>query len=499
MSRPVYLIVLDGWGLAPPGPGNAIDLADTPVFDRLWAERPHTTLEASGRAVGLPDGQMGNSEVGHLNLGAGRVVPQDLVRIDEDVRSGGMLQNPVLREACATARGSALHLVGLASDGGVHSHIDHLLGLIAMAERESVQRVHVHAFTDGRDVSPTSGAGFLERIPHLATVCGRFYGMDRDHRWDRTKRAYDAIVHGVGERSDDPVAAVRAGYERGVTDEFVEPIVVGDPEHGRIAAGDAVVFFNFRPDRCRQLFEALEKADFEDFERGPQPPLPSLVQMTEYSDRFSSPVAYPSQPVTAVLSQTLAAAGIAQLHAAETEKYPHVTYFFDGGSERKSSGESWQLVDSPRDVPTYDKKPAMSADGVADLFCDGIAGGEYGFGLVNFANADMVGHTGVIPAVVEAVETVDRCLGRVIEAANRSGGVCLVTADHGNAEQMLEPDGQPHTAHTTNPVPLILTGAGRALRAGGRLADIAPTVLDLLAVEQPGEMSGHSLLEPAPL
>jgi 2,3-bisphosphoglycerate-independent phosphoglycerate mutase len=497
VNGPVYLIVLDGWGLAPAGPGNAIELADTPVFDRLWAERPHTTLAASGRAVGLPEGQMGNSEVGHLNLGAGRVVPQDLVRISEDVRSGGIHQNTVLLEACAIARGSALHLVGLASDGGVHSHIEHLLALIEIAQRERVEHVHVHAFTDGRDVSPTSGAGFLERIPHLATVCGRFYGMDRDHRWDRTKRAYDAIVHGLGERSDDPVAAVRAGYERGVTDEFVEPIVVGDPAHGRIAAGDAVVFFNFRPDRCRQLFETLEEAGFEGFDRGPQPPLPSLVQMTEYSERFRAPVAYPSQPVTAVLSQTLAAAGFAQLHVAETEKYPHVTYFFDGGSERKSSGESWQLVDSPRDVPTYDKKPAMSAVGVADLFCAGIAGGEYGFGLVNFANADMVGHTGVIPAVVEAVETVDRCLGRVIEAANRTGGVCLVTADHGNAEQMLEPDGRPHTAHTTNPVPLIVTGAGGALRAGGRLADIAPTVLDLLGVEQPEQMSGRSLLGPA--
>jgi 2,3-bisphosphoglycerate-independent phosphoglycerate mutase len=497
VSGPVQLVVLDGWGLAAAGAGNAVELADTPVFDRLWAAGPRTTLAASGRAVGLPDGQMGNSEVGHLNLGAGRVVLQDLVRISEDVRSGGMFANPVLREACSVGRGSALHLIGLASDGGVHSHIDHLLALIEMAGREGVERVHVHAFTDGRDVSPTSGAGFVERIPRLATVCGRFFGMDRDRRWDRTRRAYDAIVHGVGERSDDPAAALRAGYARGVTDEFAEPIVVGEGSQGRITAGDAVVFFNFRPDRCRQMFETLFDPGFDAFDRGPQPPLPHLVQMTEYSDRFTTPVAYRSEPVTSVLSQTLAQVGLAQLHVAETEKYPHVTYFFDGGSETRSRAEEWQLVDSPRDVPTYDKKPAMSADGVADLFCAGIESGRYRFGLVNFANADMVGHTGVIPAVVEAVETVDRCLGRVIEAAGRAGGVCLVTADHGNAEQMLEPDGSPHTAHTTNPVPLILTGHGGRLRDGGRLADIAPTVLDLLGVQQPSEMTGRTLIEPA--
>jgi 2,3-bisphosphoglycerate-independent phosphoglycerate mutase len=365
-----------------------------------------------------------------------------------------------------------------------------------MAQREEVEHLHVHAFTDGRDVSPTSGAGFLERVPHLATVCGRFFGMDRDHRWDRTKRAYDAIVHGVGDAGDDPAAALREGYEHGVTDEFVEPIVVGDPARGRVAAGDAVVFFNFRPDRCRQLFETLFDPGFDGFDRGPQPPLPHLVQMTEYSDRFTSPVAYPSDSVTEVLSQTLSRAGLQQLHVAETEKYPHVTYFFDGGSEQRSGGEQWQLVDSPRDIPTYDKKPAMSAEGVADLFCAGIADGRYGFGLVNFANADMVGHTGVIPAVVEAVETVDRCLGQVIEAAGQAGGVCLVTADHGNAEQMLEPDGRPHTAHTTNPVPLVMIGHEGRLRAGGRLADIAPTVLDLLGLEQPDAMTGRSLLEP---
>jgi 2,3-bisphosphoglycerate-independent phosphoglycerate mutase len=495
MSGPVCLVVLDGWGLAPPGPGNAVDLAATPVFDRLWAEHPHTTLAASGRAVGLPEGQMGNSEVGHLNLGAGRVVLQDLVRISEDIAAGGLEQNRPVMDAVERGRGAALHLVGLVSDGGVHSHIDHLLALIDVARAGGVERLHVHAFTDGRDVSPTSGAGFLERVPDVATVCGRYYGMDRDRRWDRTARAYNAMVHGVGERADDAAAAVRASYERGVTDEFVEPVVIGDPSAGRVRGEDAVIFFNFRPDRCRQLFRAFLEPGFDEFDRGADPPLPALVQMTEYSDDFHAPVAYPSESVTSVLAQVLAAAGVSQLHVAETEKYPHVTYFFDGGSEHRSEGERWELVDSPRDVATYDLKPAMSADGVADLFCGGFSAGNYGFGLVNFANADMVGHTGVIPAVIEAVETVDADLARVVESVLGRGGVCLVTADHGNAEQMLEPDGSPHTAHTTNPVPLICVGWDGGLREGGRLADIAPTVLELLRIAKPEAMEGVSLLD----
>jgi 2,3-bisphosphoglycerate-independent phosphoglycerate mutase len=495
MSGPVCLVVLDGWGLAPPGPGNAVDLAETPVFDRLWAEHPHTTLAASGRAVGLPEGQMGNSEVGHLNLGAGRVVLQDLVRISEDIAAGGLEQNRPVMDAVERGRGAALHLVGLVSDGGVHSHIDHLLALIDVARAGGVERLHVHAFTDGRDVSPTSGAGFLERVPDVATVCGRYYGMDRDRRWDRTARAYNAMVHGVGERADDAAAAVRTSYERGVTDEFVEPVVIGDPSAGRVRGEDAVIFFNFRPDRCRQLFRAFLEPGFDEFDRGADPPLPALVQMTEYSDDFHAPVAYPSESVTSVLAQVLAAAGVSQLHVAETEKYPHVTYFFDGGSEHRSEGERWELVDSPRDVATYDLKPAMSADGVADLFCGGFSAGNYGFGLVNFANADMVGHTGVIPAVIEAVETVDADLARVVESVLGRGGVCLVTADHGNAEQMLEPDGSPHTAHTTNPVPLIGVGWDGGLREGGRLADIAPTVLELLRISKPEAMEGVSLLD----
>jgi 2,3-bisphosphoglycerate-independent phosphoglycerate mutase len=383
-----------------------------------------------------------------------------------------------------------VHLIGLVSDGGVHSSDRHLKALIELAG----PGVIVHAFTDGRDTSPTGGAGYLEGIPGIATVCGRYYAMDRDRRWDRVTRAYDAIVHGQGMVVDDPVAAVRESYQRGVTDEFIEPMVVGDPAEGRVRAADSVIFFNFRPDRARQLTRALIEPGFREFDRGPDPPRPHLVQMTEYSEDFDAPVAYPSEALTGVLAQVLAALAVPQLHVAETEKYPHVTYFFDGGSEHRSPGEEWSLVDSPRDVPTYDRKPAMSAQGVSRMFCEGIAGGSYGFGLVNFANPDMVGHTGVIPAVVEAVETVDSCLADVVSTVDGLGGVCLVTADHGNAEQMLQADGSPHTAHTTNPVPLILTGRRAGLADGGRLADVAPTVLDLLGIPRPDTMEGRSLL-----
>jgi 2,3-bisphosphoglycerate-independent phosphoglycerate mutase len=491
----VCLVILDGWGLAPPGPGNAVELADTPTFDRLWATYPHTQLDASGRAVGLPDGQMGNSEVGHTNLGAGRVVRQDLVRIDDDIESGAFFENPVLVDACRRApRGSALHLLGLVSDGGVHSHLRHLRALIELAGREAVERVHVHAFTDGRDTSPHGGAEYLDGLPGVATVVGRYYAMDRDRRWDRAKRAYDAIVHGVGARADGAVEAVRASYAAGVTDEFIEPVVIGDPSAGRIRPGDAAIFFNFRPDRARELSWALTQADFAGFDRGPDPPLPHYVQMTEYADDITAPVAFPGEDLADVLAQALAGHGVSQLHVAETEKYAHVTYFFDGGSETRCAGEEWELVASPRDVPTYDKKPSMSAGEVADHVVNGLADDRYAFCLVNFANPDMVGHTGVIPAAVEAVETADRCLARVAEAVAARGGVCLVTADHGNAETMLHPDGSPHTAHTTNPVPLIATDEGLTLRRG-RLADIAPTVLDLLGLPAPAAMSGESLLE----
>jgi 2,3-bisphosphoglycerate-independent phosphoglycerate mutase len=494
MNRPlVCLVVLDGWGLAPPGPGNAVELADTPTFDRLWAQYPHTTLGASGRDVGLPDGQMGNSEVGHTNLGAGRVVLQDLVRIDEEIESGAFETNSVLLEACRRAQGSALHLMGLVSDGGVHSHISHLQALIKLAWRQGVEHVHVHAFTDGRDVSPTSGAGFLEQLDEVATVCGRYWAMDRDNRWERTQRAYDAIVHGTGAQAGDAAEAVRASYARGVTDEFVEPTVIGDPAAGRIRSGDVAIFFNFRPDRARQLTRALTEPDFDRFDRGPAPPLPWFVQMTEYAEDIRAPVAYPSEPLHEVLSTVLAARGVSQLHLAETEKYPHVTYFFDGGSEHRADRERWELVDSPRDVATYDQKPQMSAEQVTDRFERSLAD-DTRFVIINFANADMVGHTGSIPAAVEAVETVDRCLARVVAEIERRGGICLITADHGNAERMLEDDGSPDTAHTTNPVPLIVTDERVHLRDGGRLADIAPTVLALLDMPAPAVMSGQTLL-----
>jgi 2,3-bisphosphoglycerate-independent phosphoglycerate mutase len=494
VSEPlVCLIILDGWGLAPPGPGNAVELASTPVFDRLWTRYPHSTLDASGRAVGLPEGQMGNSEVGHTNLGAGRVVRQDLVRIDDDIESGAFAENPVLVDACERARGSALHLLGLVSDGGVHSHIRHLQALLDLARARGVERVHVHAFTDGRDVSPTSGAGFLDQVAGVATVSGRYYAMDRDRRWDRVKRAYDAIVHGEGVRAANAGDAVRASYEAGVTDEFIEPVVIGDPSQGRIRSGDVAIFFNFRPDRARELTRALIEPGFAEFDRGADPPLPWYVQMTEYSDEFSTPIAYPPESITDVLAQVLAEAGMDQLHVAETEKYPHVTYFFDGGNEHPRRGERWELIDSPRDVPTYDKKPAMSALEVTDELCGDLTD-AHRFVLVNFANPDMVGHTGVIPAAVQAVETVDGCLGRVVEAVQARGGVCLITADHGNAEVMLNPDGSPHTAHTTNPVPLIVTREGVRLRDGGRLADIAPTVLALLGVPAPDAMTGAPLV-----
>jgi len=490
----VCLVVLDGWGLAPPGPGNAVEMAETPAFDRLWAAYPHTTLEASGRAVGLPDGQMGNSEVGHTNLGAGRVVRQDLVRIDDDIQSGAFFENEVLVAAARAGRASALHLLGLVSDGGVHSHLRHLEALIELGRREGVEHVHVHAFTDGRDTSPHGAERYLDGIPGVATVSGRYYAMDRDKRWERVKRAYDAIVHGEGARADDAVEAVRASYARDVTDEFVEPVVIGDPAAGRIRAGDAAIFFNFRPDRARELSWALTQAGFEGFDRGADPPLPAYVQMTEYADDIPAPVAFPGEDLADVIAQVLAGHGVDQLHVAETEKYAHVTYFFDGGSETRCRGEDWELVDSPRDVATYDQKPSMSADEVADHVVDGLGSGRYGFCLVNFANPDMVGHTGSIPAAVEAVETADRCLARVVEAVEKRAGVCLITADHGNAETMLNADGSPHTAHTTNPVPLIVTDHAIRLRDGGRLADIAPTALDLLGVPAPTLMTGNSLL-----
>jgi len=482
----VTLVILDGFGLAPAGPGNAVELASTPVFDDLWATFPHTRLAASGAAVGLPDGQMGNSEVGHLTIGSGRVLFQDLMRVNIAVADGSIFDNAVLRSAFARAkeRGGDVHLLGLVSNGGVHSHIDHLVALLELARREHMaDRTWIDAFTDGRDVSPHAAIVDLARLPtdRIATVVGRYYAMDRDSRAERTERAVAAILDGDGERATDPVAAVAASYSRGTTDEFVEPIVLaGRPRLD--PATDSAIFFNFRPDRGRQLSRRL-------LERGVD-----LTTMTRYAEDIATPVGFPEQHVADTLAETLSAAGIRQLHVAETEKYAHVTYFFNGGEESEWDGETRLLVPSPRDVASYDLKPEMSAAGVADEVVRALPDG-YGFCIVNFANPDMVGHTGVIPAVVRAVEAADDALGRVVGATIALGGVCLVTADHGNAEKMLEADGvSPHTAHTTNPVPLVLTALGAALRDGGTLADLAPTVLALLGQPVPPAMTGTSLV-----
>jgi 2,3-bisphosphoglycerate-independent phosphoglycerate mutase len=476
------LVVLDGWGLAEPGPGNAVELADTPVFDELWKKYPHTTLTAWGEAVGLPEGQMGNSEVGHLNLGAGAIVKQDLLRIDETIEDGSFFENEVLRAACQTDR---LHLLGLVSDGGVHASMGHLKALIELAAREGVDDVVIHAFTDGRDTNPDSGAGYIAEVEgwegaRIATVSGRYYAMDRDKRWERTQLALDAIVKGEAEfTADSGEEAVRAAYERGETDEFIKPTVVGS-EEGKLRAGDKAIFFNFRPDRARQLTEALG----DDVE---------LTTLTQYREGWDYPVAFPPARPPVTLASILAERGIAQLHVAETEKYAHVTYFFNGGEEDEYDGEEHHLVDSPRDVPTYDQKPEMSAAAATDAFVERWRERDFGFGIINFANPDMVGHTGVIEAAVKAIETVDGCLGRVVEAVAESGGVCVVTADHGNADHMLEDDGSPNTAHSMNPVPLIVTTDVGELREGGILADVAPTILALLGWEQPPEMTGENL------
>jgi 2,3-bisphosphoglycerate-independent phosphoglycerate mutase len=476
----VALIILDGWGCAPPGPGNAVELAETPNFDRLWQTYPHTTLEASGEAVGLPPGQMGNSEVGHLTIGSGRVLFQDLMRVNKSIEDGSFFENPVLKGAFE--RGERVHLLGLVSHGGVHSHIDHVRALLRFAP----EKTWIHAFTDGRDVSPHAAVTDLAELPaeRIASVIGRYYAMDRDRRWERTQRAFDAIVHGVGESASDPLEAVRSSYEQGVTDEFIEPVVLdGRPRFD--PARDTAIFFNFRPDRARQLTQKLLEAGAD------------VTTMTRYRADFDVPVAFPEQEVSETLAEVLSEHGLRQLHAAETEKYAHVTYFFNGGREAEWEGETRILVPSPRDVPSYDFKPEMSAREVTARFVEELERDGYAFAVLNLANPDMVGHTGSIPAAVKAVETVDECLGRIVDAVTLEGGVALITADHGNAEKMLESDGVSlFTAHTTNPVPLIVTDPEVALRDTGELADLVPSVLGFLGVEQPLQMTGKSLTTP---
>ena len=527
MNSPVALVILDGWGIAPRSDANAVLLADTPNFDRLWREYPHTLLSASGEDVGLPPDIMGNSEVGHLNLGAGRVVRQEVSRINEAIDSGRFFENAAFVEMLGRLRetGGRLHLLGLTSDGLVHSAERHYLALLELAGRQGLagDRVLVHAILDGRDTPPRSAPGYLRALQEavdrlgvgrIATVTGRYYAMDRDNRWERVRRAYELFTEAKGYRAGTAEEAIQAAYGRGETDEFVSPTVIAaeqdDPAGatpegptGVIADGDAVIVFNFRADRGRQIVRAFIEPAFDGFHRGAVPEV-RIATMTPYDARFDVPCAFrPPERMRGILGETISRAGRRQLRVAETEKYPHVTYFFNGGDEQPFDGEDRILVPSPRDVATYDEKPEMSAPEVAARVADALRGGEYDFVLVNFANPDMVGHTGSLPATVAAVETVDRCLGEVMDAVRWAGGGAIVTADHGNAEVMVDPvSAAPHTAHTTNPVPLILVDhnrkgaglrAGGQLRTDGRLGDVAPTVLSMMGIPAPESMSGTDL------
>ena len=506
----VVLLVLDGWGYRPEREGNAIELAATPTWQRLWRSYPRTLLGASGLAVGLPEGQMGNSEVGHLNLGAGRVVPQDLVRISQSIQDGSFYQLDPLVQLCAGLRqsGGTLHLVGLLGPGGVHALDRHLLACVELGVRERVQSIAIHGFLDGRDSSPTLGAEVVRTLlmdmrriagskVDIASLTGRYFGMDRDRRWERTRLAYDAMVHGLGTPMEHPVLAIQAAYQVGETDEFIQPRV--HVRNGVPVAimrdGDGVFFFNYRSDRMRQIVAALTADGFEGFPVRSRPRL-SCVTMTQYDQTFEIPQAFPPFSLARILAQVLAEHGRTQLRTAETEKYPHVTYFFNGGFEPPYAGEERCLIPSQR-VATYDLAPEMSAVGITDALCGAIANSDHDFILCNYANADMVGHTGVLPAVIRAVETVDSCLARVLTTADQAGASVLITADHGNCEMMFDPiTGGAHTAHTTNPVPFVAVGASAlSLRTGGSLRDVAPTVLAMLGIELPQEMTGRDLRE----
>lgn len=505
--RPVALVILDGFGLAEPGPGNAVEAARTPVFDRIRREAPFARLEASGPAVGLPEGQMGNSEVGHMNLGAGRVVRQSLAFVQDAIDSGELARNPVLAGLVEAAGGGTLHLMGLVSRGGVHSDLRHVVGLVDAARRLGVRHVRVHAFTDGRDTAPDSGRGFLRELvdaleasgidARVATVIGRYRAMDRDRRWERTEEAYRAIVRGEApHRAGSADEAIAAAYERGETDEFVRATVIVDGEGpvGPVRDGDAVLFFNFRADRARQLSHALVDDAFDGFDRGGRPRI-AFASLMPYDATLDAPWLLEMPPVERPLAQVLAEAGRTQYHTAETEKYPHVTYFFNAKVEPPFEGEQRRIVPSPK-VATYDLQPEMSAGELTDATVERLRTHDDDFVLINYANPDMVGHTGSIPAAIAACEAVDEGLGRVLEAVREKGGAAIVLADHGNAERMLTEEGTPHTAHTTNPVPCVLVGAGDArLREGGVLGDVAPTILALMGLPQPAEMTGRSLLE----
>ncbi len=506
---PVVLLVLDGWGYRAEREGNAIAMATVPTWDRLWAKAPRTLLEASGEAVGLPCGQIGNSEVGHLNLGAGRVVQQDLVRISQAIGDGSFFANPVLVEQCrqVTRTGGTLHLVGLIGTGGVHAIDTHLLALLDLAERERVPRVVIQVMLDGRDTMPRSGLGYLEELLRkakgraaVASVGGRYFGMDRDHRWDRTERWYRAAVLGAPPVATDPLALVREAYDRGETDEFIAPTTITDGAGAALAPmhdGDAVICFNYRSDRMRQIVRALAQPDFAGFDVADRPKV-SVATMTLYDQTFGAwgvQVAFAPQSMARIVGEVLSSAGLTNLRTAETEKYAHVTYFFNGGIEPPFPGEERRLVPSQK-VATYDLAPEMSAPGITDVLCAAVAAREHDFVLCNYANADMVGHTGSIPATLKAVETVDACLARVLDVAAQAGARLLITADHGNCEMMIDPEtGGPHTAHTTNPVPFVVVDDGERheLRSGGALCDVGPTILGLLGIEQPVEMTGRDL------
>ncbi len=504
---PVCLIVMDGWGINPDKEGNATVLARTPNLAKLYKKYPVTSIDTSGLSVGLPEGQMGNSEVGHLTMGAGRIMYQELTRIGKSIESGEFFKNPVLNGLIDDIRekGTALHLMGLLSDGGVHSHINHLFSLIEAAKKKGVGEVFIHAFMIGRNTPPSSGKGYMERLVSylkgaglgsVATVSGRFYAMDRDNRWERIKKAYDAIVKGEGLKAKDPVEAIEAAYGNDETDEFVTPTVVIDKNGAprTVRAGDGMIFFNFRADRAREITKAFVNNDFDGFERGDRMRLTGFVCMTQYDVKLSLPVLFKPQSLVNILADILSAKKLRQFRVSETEKYAHVTFFFNGGREEPYPGEDRLLIPSAKDVPTYDKKPEMRAIEIASAAVEKINSGGYSFILMNFANGDMVGHTGVLEAAIKACETVDRAVGMVTEAALMRGWAVLITSDHGNAEMMIDGTTHfPHTAHTTNPVPLILVDdreKGIKLRAGGGLEDVAPTVLKIMGIEKPAEMTG---------
>lgn len=508
MSKaPVAIIILDGFGWREEEYGNAVAQANKPNFDRYWNDYPHNTMMASGLAVGLPEGQMGNSEVGHTNIGAGRVVYQSITRIDKAIQDGEFATNEALNNAISHVKehDSALHLFGLVSDGGVHSHQRHLTALVEAAKDKGVDKVYIHAFTDGRDVAPDSGARFIEELQdivtdlgvgEIATISGRFYAMDRDTRWPRIKRAYDSIFHGEGIKAIDPVQAMKDSYANEKMDEFVEPVVIEKDGKavGTVNDNDAVLFFNFRPDRAIELSRALTEPDFDEFDRGQTPKNVKFVTFTQYTADMDAEIMFPPVSLKNVIGQVLADNGLNQLRIAETEKYPHVTFFMNGGTNDEFPGEKRILIPSPQ-VETYDLKPEMSAYEVTDALLEDIENDEHDAIILNYANPDMVGHSGMLDKTIEAIEAVDENLGRVVDAIHEKGGSVIIFADHGNADTELTPEGTPHTAHTTVPVPVIVTKKGVTLRSDGKLADVAPTMLDLLGIEKPEEMTGESLIE----